>query len=671
MKSAFKAPTCLLDGLLIFALAAALIWPLFKTKYLASWGSIDSTFVADARFLQENWPHPQWQPLWYCGTRFDYIYPPALRYGSAALAKAFHLIPARGYHLYTAILYCLGMTGVYVLIRLGSGSRGAAWLGATAVALLSPSYLLMADVRKDAGLVQFAPDRLNVLVRYGEGPHMSALALLGFALAAAWVGLRRKRSAALPVSAIFCALVVSNNFYGATALAIFFPPLVWALWLTLGDRSICLRAAALAGLSYGLTAFWLVPSYFRITTENLRIVSQPGNRWSIWLALGVVILYGFVTWKLARRRPDRAYPVFVWGMFAFISLNVLGNRWWEFRVAGEPSRLTPELDLAMLLLAAETVRRLWNRTGWRLRPAITAAVILCFVPARGYLRHAHHIIVRDGNYQSRIEYQITQWIAGHLPDARMLATGSVRFWYDGWFDLPQIGGGSEQGMMNYASYEAQWQITGEAGAELSKLWMQALGGDAIIVHFKNSRELYHDYTKPEKFVGQLPVIYDDGEGNVIYRVPRRFPDRARVVQSARIRTLPLLVKNVDALRPYVSAIEEGPETRAYLKREGTDAMRIQAVLKPGESIVVQETWDPAWQAYASGRKVETRRDPAGYMEIAAPPGPQEIRLVFETPLENWIGRVMAAISAAILLWWVRPTLSRKAQTEPDHAEGQQ
>jgi hypothetical protein len=235
----------------------------------------------------------------------------------------------------------------------------------------------------------------------------------------------------------------------------------------------------------------------------------------------------------------------------------------------------------------------------------------------------------------------------------------VRFWFDGWYNLAQIGGGSEQGMMNYASYEAQWQITGEASAEVSALWMQALGGDAIIVHFKNSRELYHDYTKPEKFAGQLPVIYDDGAGNVIYRVPRRFPDRARVVESEKIRALPAVVKNADSLRPYVAAIESGPDSHAQVTREGTDAMRIRAAVKNGESIVVQETWDPAWRAYADGRALEVRPDPIGFMEIAASPGEQEVRLVFETPLENRIGRVVAILSAAILLWWTARSASKR------------
>src|SRR6266404_2934332 len=120
-----------LDFVLVFLLAAALIWPLFKIKYADKWASIESTFIADARFLKEHWPHPQWQPLWYGGTRFDYVYPPALRYGTAALAKFYPMTEARAYHLYTAFFYCLGIAGVYLFVRVACGSRraGALWRG--------------------------------------------------------------------------------------------------------------------------------------------------------------------------------------------------------------------------------------------------------------------------------------------------------------------------------------------------------------------------------------------------------------------------------------------------------------------------------------------------------------------------------------------------------------
>jgi hypothetical protein len=91
------------DGLALYLLTVALIWPLFGILYLQQWGSIESTFMAHARFLVEHWPHPQWQPLWYCGTRFDYIYPPALAYGTAILSMLFSLPIAHAYHIYIGL----------------------------------------------------------------------------------------------------------------------------------------------------------------------------------------------------------------------------------------------------------------------------------------------------------------------------------------------------------------------------------------------------------------------------------------------------------------------------------------------------------------------------------------------------------------------------------------
>jgi uncharacterized membrane protein YfhO len=75
---------------------------------------------------------------------------------------------------------------------------------------------------------------------------------------------------------VCCAFVVGNNFYGATALAIFFGVLVLAVYIrieTLGFRA----SAAIGALSYGLSAFWLVPSYLEITIANMRFVSTQGT----------------------------------------------------------------------------------------------------------------------------------------------------------------------------------------------------------------------------------------------------------------------------------------------------------------------------------------------------------------------------------------------------------
>jgi hypothetical protein len=636
------------DFLLVFLFTAVLIWPLFTVKYTDKWASIESTFISDARFLKEHWPHPLWQPLWYGGTRFDYIYPPALRYGTAALAKFYPMTEARAYHLYTAFFYCFGIAGVYLLARAGSGSRGSAWLAAAASALLSPSFLFLPLWRADSW--QHHPVRLGVLIRYGEGPHISAFALLPIALAASLLALQARRPLAMAAAAISCALVVSNNFYGAVALAICFPLLLWSLWITAQDKGIWLRALAIPALAYGLTAFWLVPSYLRVTTYNLNLVSEPGNTWSIWLALAVAGVYLVLSAKWARGRAELSWTVFVVGLALFFSLDVLGNHYFNFRVAGEPSRLTPELDLALIFLAVEGLRRLWVQDTPALRAIALGAVLMSFATALPYIHHAWQIIVPYSKYQDRVEFTLTEWMADHLPDARALATGSVRFWYDAWRDLPQLGGGSDQGVLNQLVSMAYTSITND-DVRHGVNWMQAFGVDAVIVHDKNSREVYHDYVTPAAFAGFLPVLLDDHEGNVIYRVPRRFPDLARVVQTARIRSLRGMGLQWDpeTIAAYVEAVERGPDSHAVLQWEGSNAMRIEADVGAGQSVLAQVSYDPQWRAKSGGAPLPIRKDPLGQMLIETPPGRQDIRLVFDTPLENRIGQIVSLFSALMVL----------------------
>ncbi len=165
-----KTAVIVLDLLLICVCAAVLVRPLFKARYTDKWASIESTFIGDARFLADHWSHPQWQPLWYGGTRFDYIYPPALRYGTALISKVTGTWPVKAYHIYTAFFYCIGIAGVYLLVGVGTRSRGMAWLCAGAAALMSPSFLFLTEIRRDAWM--WLPARLGVMVKYGEGPHM-------------------------------------------------------------------------------------------------------------------------------------------------------------------------------------------------------------------------------------------------------------------------------------------------------------------------------------------------------------------------------------------------------------------------------------------------------------------------------------------------------------------
>ena len=507
----------------------------------------------------------------------------------------------------------------------------------------------MSNLRNDAW--KLLPLRLGVLCKYGEGPHMTAFAWMPVALAFTWIALDRRKLWAIAMAAISAAAVVSNNFYGATALATFYPLLVWAFWITRRDKRILPIAALIPCLTYGLTAFWLSPSYFRVTTENMKYVSEHGTTWSIWIAVVVAVAFLAASDRFAKGKESRTWAVFIAGCVVFFSLNVLGNYYFNFRVIGEPGRLAPELDLVLILGAATLFAWLWSTGKLPAQIVVAVLVIAAFYTTKGYVRNAWNMFPLAGDYQSRVEYQIDDWLAKNLPGSRTFVTGSVRFWYDAWHDLPQVGGGSEQGLLNGEVEVAQWEATQGAKIEPTMLWMQDMGVDAAYVDDKRSEEIYHDYTYPEKFAGATSVLYDDHKGNFIYAIPRRYKPLARVVDTARINACkpPAFNDDLANLQAYYDVIEKGPDAPPQLTWQGTDAFTVVAKVDAGQSLMVQETYDPAWRATAAGKELPIRKDAMNFMLVDAPAGTSQVDFQFVTPLENVLGRWATGFTVVLIL----------------------
>ena len=292
----------------------------------------------------------------------------------------------------------------------------------------------------------------------------------------------------------------------------------------------------------------------------------------------------------------------------------------------------------------------------RRAPQVAAAILVvaAFATTAGYIRHSRKLLPLWPNYTARVEYRVTDWLWKNMPDARANPSGSVRFWFDAWHDLAQLGGGSEQGLLNPVPQEAQSEIGAGSNPQAAILWLQALGVDVMYVAGPSSEEPYKDIHHPERFAGVTPLLYDDGQGNALYRIPRRYAARARVVEAARLdaRKKPRFNDDVDYLRAYVDVVENGPDSPVTLERQGTDAMLVRAKVAPGQAILVQESYDPAWQAWSNGRRLPLHADAMGFMVVEAPTGESQIRLAFVMPTENRVGWVLTGISLLILavLW---------------------
>jgi len=76
---------------------------------------------------------------------------------------------------------------------------------------------------------------------------------------------------------------------------------------------------------------------------------------------------------------------------------------------------------------------------------------------------------------------------------------------------------------------------------------------------------------------------------------------------------------------------------------------VHAVVAPGQTVVVQESYDPAWHATSAGKPLAVRKDAMNFLTIDAPPGEHDIAIVFELPLENVIGRIVTIASLGVLV----------------------
>jgi len=650
-----------LDSVVLFGLMAVLVLPVFRLEYLDNWKSIEGSFIAQGHALAENWPHHLWQPLWYCGTRADYVYPPGPRYGVAIFSTLLRVSSARGYHVFIGFCYAFGYLVLYLWTRTATGSRGAAWLATVSIATASPSFLVLPDIWNDS--MFHVPQRLHVLMTYGEGPHISSLAMLPIAWLAAWKRFHGGDARWLCLSAIGIALTVTINFYGLMTILITMPLLVFACLLASPDWRIVRDAVLIGALGWGLTAWWLVPSFVKITSRNLYLVSPAGNSWSLPVLIVLLVIYLAVSLMLRRAAWFSAYGFFIWSALWWLAAYILGFRWFGFQVAGNPIRLVPEMDVFAILCFVQLAGIIWRwRAGGSLtlvpRVALLVLLFFAFRPSWRYLKHAYHEFPQSSNWSEHVEYKTETWLHQHFPEERVFVPGTIRFWYDVWHEGQEADGASQQGILNPLVPGAEWIVMQGKDPKVITWWLEALGVDILVVPGKESQEGYKDFPDPKMYDAFLPLLRDDGEGNRYYRVPRGSTGIVRIVDRARMEAVPKI--RVEGLTTQVEAYAEVVEAepagdRAHCHWRGSDVLDVSAEVNPGEALLVQETYDPNWRAYEGDRPQAIQADAVGHMLIALPPGSHTIRMAFEVPAEVVAGRTIAIICLlSIALLTIRP-----------------
>ena len=637
-------------ALLILLLNLRLNAPLFMTGELPFRGSVEGGYVSMSRFLSYH-PNPWgWNPLPYCGLPVQFMYVPLLPYLSALGIRLLpHVSPDLVFRTIVSLAACLGPVTLFFFALHFTRSLRWALAAALVYSFLSPSYGLFPAVEKDRGLVQL-PWRIQVLAKYGEGPHNTGLTLLPMALLAVWLAGKRRSYPRILLAAVLLAAIPLTNWVAAFALAISCLLLLLAAW---GEPEFqAWRALAAAALAWLLACFWLTPSFIKIIFFNWPVDSfayQLG-RPQVWaisgMVAGALLIRGLFRWRHGSFYlclvTEGAF-VFGWIATAFYIYGV--------DTIPESRRYAIEFEFFLALALVEALRltlRSPNQTVRLCAWGSGGLLLLAGVPQLwAYATQGWHEWLPLAP-ETTIEYQLAQWIARHPPQGRVFASGGLRFRLNSWFDLQQVGGGFETGLRNRVPVDLAWDI--RAAGHLrpglqtqdTLLELKTLGAEYVVVHGPKSHEYYRDFVRPERMAASLQPVFHT-EDDTIYALPPRplaHLMRAEELPDSDARD------HHEALTRYVAAIDDPARPALHTQWIGTSALAMTGAAPPGDLVAIQVNADPGWRATQDGREIPITQDKLGFVVLhPSPAAATRIELRFRGTIEQ---RLMAAVSA--LAW---------------------
>ena len=188
--------------------------------------------------------------------------------------------------------------------------------------------------------------------------------------------------------------------------------------------------------------------------------------------------------------------------------------------------------------------------------------------------------------------------------------------------------------------------------ELTRLWLNALAVDVTIPE-KASKEIYHDVT--EEIAGmwrkEFPILRDDGEGNIYYRVYRRIPGTVRIVETARMKNLPTVPNQPehDSLRAYVRAIDAIPAVgdRLQIERPNTDQMGLKVYRSLGNPFYLRKLSIPDGTGTPAINRFRSKRTRTGFMLAASGARNTTDHVAVELAAEIRIGLFLSLLSVII------------------------
>lgn len=636
----------------LFVLNVAVNLPLFRRGEYIYRDSIEGGYASMAAFFSEH-PNPWgWNPTWYCGLPAQFTYLPATSYATAAAVRvAPFLEPYHAYRMIVSAAACLVPVTFFLLVYFFTRAWRWALLAGLAISVWSPLYDLITIIDKDRGFA-YLPWRLQVLVKYGEGPHNAGLMMLPLALIAVRWAARGQGFAPLLTAAALMAAVCLTNWVAALVLAF----CGFSLLLTYFDEpGFSIRRVLLAAaLAYGLACFWLTPSFIQTTAQNWPVDAYKYRVAETQILLLLGLAAGTLGIRAAFYRLAREQRYFCWVLLGLFQFGWIAL--WHYegatQVIPEARRYAVEFEIFLFLALVETLRHLWMRRGWIPRAAVAGIALLALYSAAP---QAWRLLTEGRRGRDpmpkewTIEYKLARKLAELQPQGRVYVTGGMRFRLNQWYPFHQPGGGFESGLRNRRPIDMDYQIRtgmnskpGEESKDAVEA-LRALAVEYVVVHGPRSREHYRDVKDPRKFDGLLEEVHRE-EDDVIYRAPYAWAILARypeLIEWPPGSPLPVY-------RNWIQAMEDPARPKLKTTWLNPSELVIEGPTPYGYAVSVLVAYDEGWEATQDGQPVRVWPDNFRYLLIESQhSGHARIHLRYRGTREQ---RVMAAASGGVWIF---------------------
>ncbi len=649
----------------LFLLNVAINAPLFLPGEHKYRDSIEGGYASMAKFISEH-PNPfGWNPLQYKGLPTHDWYLPLLPYTSAAAINILPFLkPEHVYRLIVVTIVCFGPVTMFLFVLEFTRSRRWSLAAALSYMFFSLGYLLFPAIKADQGFT-YVPWRIQVLVKYGEGPHNVGLVLIPLALIACWRAANGRRFSQLALAAAALAAVTLTNWIAGIALAWCCLMMLLAGPASSAETGFLGRRILLASLlAYLLACFWLTPEFIATTFLNwpadafgYKTDETKYQLMAILFAVPAAIAAIFRWW------PKRYYLCFLLLCLCGFGWVVSLHYWYGIDVIPESRRYAIEVEFFLFAAIVEILRVIFTG-GHRIARDVLFVVTGLLLPYFPYQQPWTYltrtwIMLRPASRDTSLEYQVAERLAALKPQGRVFVFGGTRFRLNSWVPLAQVGGTFESGLRNRGATHLAYHIQKgserpieERGNDALNM-MRAAGVEYAALHGPGSREHWRDIRDPDLVASKLEPVWREGD-DAIYRVP--FHGLANFVVPIEIPFSLPVAKGAGDIVKYVQAMDHPDRPRVDVEWQGNNRIVLRSPTVPeGELITLRVSHHSGWSASQDGRSIPVRSDPMGNLLLEPHPSlrPSVFRLDYWPSWQQIINSLVSLCAAAGCILGVR------------------